>query len=132
MRFRRSIGAAGTVLVVDSDDALRRSVRAQLESRDYVVLDARGADGAVRIVRVYVGPIHLALVELPSPAAAGRELAEALRASHAESQVIYTGTRAQAELVRKRELTAGQPFLRKPFTEGQLFSRILEIQAKPQ
>lgn len=130
MKSRRSGGPAGTVLVVDPDDALRRFVRTRLEARDYLVLDAGKVSEAVRIARVFVGPIHLALVELPLPAAAGRELAEALRATHAESQFIYMSTRAQAELVRKRELAAGQTFLRKPFTEEQLLARIHEILAK--
>lgn len=126
MKSRR-VGSPGTVLVVDPDDALRRFVRSRLEARDYVVLDAARIGEAVRIARVFVGPIHLALVELPLPAAAGRELAEALRATHAESQVIYISTKTQAELVRKRELAAGQPFLRKPFTEEQLLARFHEV-----
>src|SRR5262245_47611679 len=130
MKSRR-VGPAGTVLVVDPDDALRRFVRGRLEARDYVVLDAARIDEAVRIARVFVGPIHLALVELPLTTAAGRELAEALRATHAESQVIVVSARPQAELVRKRELATWQAFLRKPFTEDQLLARIHEVLAEP-
>jgi DNA-binding response OmpR family regulator len=130
MKSRR-VGSAGTVLVVDPDDALRRFVRNRLEAHDYLVLDAGEVAEAVRIARVFVGPIHLALVNLTLPATASRELAETLRASHAESQLIYMSTRAPAELVRKRELAAGQPFLRKPFTEEQLLARIREVLTEP-
>jgi DNA-binding response OmpR family regulator len=130
MKSRR-VGSAGTVLVVDPDDALRRFVRNRLEAHDYLVLDAGEVAEAVRIARVFVGPIHLALVKLTLPATGSRELAETLRASHAESQLIYMSTRAPAELVRKRELGAGQPFLRKPFTEEQLLARIREALTEP-
>jgi DNA-binding response OmpR family regulator len=130
MKSRRSAGSPGTVLVVDADDALRRVVRIWLESRDYLVLDAGGPGEAARIARLFVGPIHLVLIEVPQPAAAGRELAESLAAAHAESQTIHTSTRPPAELVRKRELAAGQPFLRKPFSQEHLFFRINEVLAK--
>jgi DNA-binding response OmpR family regulator len=131
MRSRRSAGSPGTVLVVDADDTLRRIVRKWLESREYLVLDADEAGEAARIARLFVGPIHLVLLEVPQPAAAGRELAESLRATHAESQMIYTSMRPPAELARRRELASGQPFLRKPFSEEHLLFRIAEVLAKP-
>lgn len=131
MKSRRSAGSPGTVLIVDADDALRRLVRKWLEFRDYLVLDAGEAGEAARIARLFVGPIHLVLLEVPQAAAAGRELAETLRAAHAESRTILTSARPPAELVRKRELASGQPFLRKPFSEEHLLFRIAEVLAKP-
>lgn len=127
MKTRRSTGASGTVLVVDPDDALRRFVRRTLEDRDFLVLDAGDADDAERIAGVFVGPIHLLLIEVSLPRTAGGALAERLRAIHAELQTVFMSTRSQPEMVRKRELTAGQHFLRKPLNEEQLVFRVQEI-----
>ena len=129
MKSRGSGGSPGTVLIVDADDAVRRIARRWLESRDYLVLDAGDAGQAARIARLFVGPIHVVLIEVPQPVAAGRELMETLRASHAESLTIYTSTRPPAELAREHELVAGQPFLRKPFSEEHLLFRIAEVLA---
>jgi two-component system response regulator PrrA len=125
MNARRSAGASGTILVVDEDGALRRSVRKWLEARDFLVLDAGDGD-AERIARVFVGPIHLLLVDVSLAGMAGSTLAAKLRAIHAELLTVYMSTRSQPELVRKRELRGDQPFLRKPFDEEQLIARLQE------
>lgn len=127
MKSRRSAGPPGTVLVVDPDDALRRIVRKWLEARDFLVLDAGDAGDAERIARIFVGAIHLLLIEVPLSATAGSEAAERVRSIHAEVQTIFMSTRSQPELVRKRELRGDQHFLRKPFGEEQLVLRIQEI-----
>ncbi len=126
MKSRRSAGPPGTVLVVDPDDALRRIVRKCLEARDFLVLDAGGAGDAERIARVFVGPIHLLLIEVSLAGTAGSALAELLRSIHGELQTVFMSTRSQPELVRKRELRGDQNFLRKPFSEEQLVFRIQE------
>jgi len=125
MKSRRSAGPPGTVLVVDPDGALRRIVRKWLEARNFLVLDARDGD-AERIARVFVGPIHLLLIEVSLAGTAGDALAERLRSVHAELQTVFMSTRSQPELVRKRELRGDQHFLRKPFDEEQLVFRIQE------
>jgi DNA-binding response OmpR family regulator len=96
-----------------------------------VVLDAADASDAERIARVYVGPIHLLLVEVVVLDAAGSAIAERLRSMHAESQTVFLSTRSQADLVRKRELRVDQHFLRKPFDEEQLVFRIQETLTQP-
>ncbi len=131
MESRRRTSSAGTVLVVDPDDSFRQVVRSWLEPRDFVVLDAGDASDAERIARLYVGPIHLLLIEVSLPTVGGRELTERLRSSHAELRVLYTSFKSHAELARKREHPPGLPFLRKPFTEEQLVSRIGEALGTP-
>jgi DNA-binding response OmpR family regulator len=126
MKSRRGAGPPGTVLVVDPDDALRRNIRKWLEARDFLVLDAGDAGDAERIARVFVGPIHLLLIEISLPGTAGGALAERLRSIHAESQAIFTGTRSQPELVRRRELRGDERYMRKPLDEERLLSRIQE------
>lgn len=126
MKSRTSAGSAGTVLVVDPDDALRRVVRKWLEARGFLVLDASDAGDAERITRVFVGPIHLLLIEVSLPGTEGSALAEQLRSVHAELQTVFMSTRSQPDLIRKRELRDDQAFLRKPLSEDALVNRIQE------
>jgi len=129
MKSRSGVGATGTILVVDPDGSLRRAVRKWLEARDFLVLDASDGD-AERIARVFVGPIHVLLVDVSLTGTTGGGLAARLTAVHAELQTVFMSTRSQPELVRKRELRDGQLFLRKPFGAEQLFNRLQEALAQ--
>jgi two-component system, cell cycle sensor histidine kinase and response regulator CckA len=117
---RNSARSSGTVLVVDPDHALRTVVRRLLESHDYRVLDAGDSAAAEQIARVYVGPIHLLLVELDLAGASGLALADRLRALHPEPRVVFMSAEPKKELVRKGELVTGLAFIRKPFDGDQL------------
>jgi DNA-binding response OmpR family regulator len=119
-RSRNAARSSGTVLVVDADPALRALVRRLLESRDYRVLDAGDSAAAEQIARVYVGPIHLLLVELDLAGASGLALADRLRASRPEPRVVFMSADAKTELIRKGQLGAGLPFIRKPFDGDEL------------
>ncbi len=103
----------GTILVVDPDGSIRKSARALLESLGYRVLDASDAAGAVQIATLYVGPIHVLLIEADLPGAGGQPLAERLGSLHPELRVLFTSARAHKEL-------AGLPFIRKPLERDRL------------
>ena len=119
-RSRKATRSSGTVLVVDADPALRALVRRLLEPRDYRVLDAGDSAAAEQIARVYVGPIHLLLVELDLAGGSGLALADPLRTSRPEPRVVFMSADAKTELIRKGRLGAGLPFIRKPFDGDEL------------
>jgi len=109
-----------TILVVDPDDSLRKATRGLLESLGYRVLDASYAAGAEQIAKLYVGPIHVLLVEAEASGLNGQALADHLRSLHPELRVLFTCGRTQKELVKQGQLAARLPFIRKPFKGGQL------------
>jgi CheY-like chemotaxis protein len=119
-RARKAARSSATVLVVDPDQSLRALVRRLLESRGYRVLDAGDSAAAEQIARVYVGPIHLLLVELDLAGASGPALADHLRASRPEPRIVFMSADARKELVRKGQLAAGLAFIRKPFDGDEL------------
>ena len=123
-RSRKAAPSSATVLVVDPDHGVRVLVRRVLESRDYRVLDAGDSAAAEQIARVYVGPIHLLLVELDLAGASGPALAERLRAFRPEPRVVFMSADARKDLVRKRQLGLGTTFIGKPF-DGEALATVL-------
>jgi DNA-binding response OmpR family regulator len=100
-------------LVVDHDQAMRSNARRLLESEGYVVLDAGDAAAAEQIATLYVGPIHVLLVEVDLPAIGAHALSERLRRLHPEMRVLLASDRPR----RRNAAGAGPrtPMIRKPF-----------------
>ena len=121
---RKAAPSSGTVLVVDPDDSLRKVTRGWLESVGYRVLDASDAASAEQIARLYVGPIHVLLVEVDFSGTSGQALAERLRSLHPELRVLFASGRPQKELVQQGRLGAHLPFIRKPLEKGRLALKV--------
>ena len=121
-------GSSGTVLVVDRDQSLRLLARRQLEAAGYRVLDAGDAEGAERIATLYVGPIHVLVVEANRSASA---LCERLQSVHPEIAVLLASERPRSELVKRGRLDARAPFVRKPFAGSRLPAKVGELLARP-
>src|SRR5712692_1205379 len=126
-RPRRASRSSGTVLVVDHDHSMRKVTRRFLVSQGYQVLDASNAADAEQIAKLYVGPIHLLLVEADLPRIGGRGLAARLRSLHPALKVLSTSSRPQSELIRRGKLRARMPFIPKPFVRDQLAAKIREV-----
>ena len=131
MRQRRhkASRASETVLVVDHNDSVRKVTRQFLESRGYQVLDASDATGAERIVKLFVGPIHVLLVEVEIPRMGGPALADGLRSLHPEIRVLFMSDRTQTELIKQGQLGIRVPFIRKPFDRVRLALKVREMLA---
>lgn len=127
--LREAPGPSGTVLVADHDDSLRVLARRLLEAEGYRVLDAGDVTGAEQIATLYVGPIHVLLVDLDIPTTGGRALAERLRALRPELAVVFASDRPQRELVRQGRLGARTPFVRKPFARRRLAAQVRGVLA---
>ena len=123
-RPRRPSRSSGTVLVVDRDHLLRKTTRRLLESHGYRVLDAGNVAGAEQIAKLYVGPIHVLLVEADISGMNGRVLADRLRLIHPELRVLFMSGHTQRELIEQGQLGARMPFVRKPFEKGQLALKV--------
>src|SRR5262249_53699405 len=123
-RPREAARSSDTILVVDPDQSLRATTRHVLESLGYRVLDAGTPAGAEQIAKLYVGPIHVLLVEVDVAGTNGPALADHLRSLRAEPRPLFMSERAQGELVNNGELGARQPFIRKPFKPGELAMKV--------
>ena len=117
---RKAARPSDTVLVVDHDHSVRTTARRLLESHGYRVLDAGDSAAAERIAKLYVGPIHLLLIELDVSGASGVSLADRLRLLRPEPRVLFMSGRAHRELLAEGRIGARVPFIQKPFKAREL------------
>jgi two-component system, cell cycle sensor histidine kinase and response regulator CckA len=116
-----------TILVVEDEDVLRRTIKSVLESKGYSVLQASGAREATYMRETHPGPIDLLLTDIVLSGRSGREIAKEFLDYLPDIRVIYmsgyTGDSAfQAELEKSNTL-----FLSKPFSMITLLKQIRQL-----
>ena len=128
VRQDAQVSGAGTVLVVEDEELVRRSLYDILEGTGYRVLQARNAREAMLISRGYGGAIDLMLTDLVLPGMNGPELAEKLRPLRPAMQVLYmSGYRDDARVRRLEQV--GKAFFPKPFSAAAIAAKVSEVLA---
>ncbi len=121
---RAVVPRGGTLLVVEDDDAVRRSVKATLLRIGYNVLEAESGEAALALLAENNVTIDALLTDLMMPGMSGRELAEHVVAMRPSVRVLLMSGYTNDEVLRRQLVDAGQHFLQKPFTKEQLVSAI--------
>jgi hypothetical protein len=123
---------SGTILLVDDEVAVRRSVRRMLERAGYTVLEARHGADALLVWREHSGEIDLLLTDMRMPELGGVELVAQLRLASPQLPVIsmsgYPPEDADPE--NTFAASANTHFLSKPFKTDALLS-VIERMLKP-
>jgi PAS domain S-box-containing protein len=115
--------AKGTLLVVDDEDAVRKTIKRILESAGYTVLEANGGDNALAICIAYGDAIDLLVTDLRMPKMDGRELARKVRELRPNLRVlVVTGLADEGPLPSEEALA-------KPFSAGGLLTRVEQLLA---
>ena len=99
------------VLLVDDTESILRLLQRSLDRRDFDLLTAEHAGGALASVAGAARRLDLAVLDLSLPDMAAPELARELRRTHPSLRVLYTS----GYLSRKEIAELGDPVLRKPF-----------------
>jgi two-component system cell cycle sensor histidine kinase/response regulator CckA len=116
-----------TILLVEDDETVRELSRALLERRGYRVISAVDAAEAMALAASEAGTIHLLLTDVVLPGASGPELAQLLQPLRPLIKVLYCSGYTDEAFVRRGVLTAGVPFLEKPFTATELPRKVREV-----
>jgi CheY-like chemotaxis protein len=115
-----AVARGGTVLLVEDDPAVRRSVSTTLERLGYAVLEAADGESGLAIAEEHGEAIDVVMTDLMMPGISGRVFAEQLALSWPRLPVLYTSGYTDDEVIRRRLVAEGQSFLQKPFTSDQL------------
>jgi PAS domain S-box-containing protein len=114
--------ATGTVLVVDDEDAVRKTMKRILESAGYTVLETSSGENALHICVAYGDAIDLLVTDLRMPKMDGRELTRRVRQLRPGMRVlVVTGLADEWPLPAEA--------LAKPFSAGSLLTRVEQVLA---
>ncbi|HEU4587933.1 MAG TPA: ATP-binding protein [Gemmatimonadales bacterium] len=112
------------ILVVDDEPAVVLYLERLLGAAGYVVSTATSAPAAWDEIRQRDGRIDLVISDLVMPGMSGRELGERLVLEHPDVPVLYTSGYTDDEVMRRGLLSAGAPFIPKPFDPDKVLSRV--------
>jgi PAS domain S-box-containing protein len=124
-----AVGArgAGTVLLVEDDEAIRTLVIRLLRGAGYSVLDAKTGPDGLNEYRSHTGSISLILTDLVLPGFGGRELVKQLsEQGEVLPPVLYMSGYTADAMSAQSVLESGAAFIEKPFTLEALLSKVRE------
>lgn len=114
-----------TIMLVEDQVDLRATTRAMLEDYGYQVLEACGAEQALKGAETFVDPIDLLLTDLVMPGLNGRQLAEKFLVQRPGIRILYmTGYSEDLDL---NGSGSSVPVLQKPFSRSELARTVRAI-----
>ncbi len=115
------MAAEATILVIEDDDALRRSLEVTLKAAGYFAVGV-GTLAAARRMRAHYKP-HAILLDLGLPDGDGLDFIDAVRAEDLTPIVVLTAR--DAEMLKVRALDSGaDDYVTKPFGLEELLARL--------
>jgi len=113
-------GHTPTVLLIEDDRAVLRSIVRLLRSRAYRVLTAQSGADSLRVIEEHTD-VDVVLIDIVLPDMSGMQVAALIETKHPNTPVIFaTGVSNVGEL---KGIEEGR-LLRKPFTERDLFDKL--------
>jgi PAS domain S-box-containing protein len=117
---------AGTILVVDDEELVQRTLKIALERYGYTVVTASGGEAAIRFAEEAGDAISLVLLDMTMPGMSGEETLQHLRISRPHVPVVATSGYNEVEALRR--FGAGlSGFIQKPYTPRKLAAKIRDV-----
>jgi two-component system cell cycle sensor histidine kinase/response regulator CckA len=115
---------APTVLLVEDEDSVRRLMHKFLERAGYQLLEARNAEEAEDIAKVYDKPIHVLVTDVVMAGRTGLELAERLTPLRPDMKVLFVSGYRHDTLEHHALWNRDLNLLPKPFPASELLRRV--------
>lgn len=122
--YQGPLKGAGTVLLVEDEEIVRRLTVSLLRQQGYQVLEAASAAEAIRICERHPTKINLLLTDIVMPQINGCELANRLRLLQPEMRVLYISGYPGNVLAKHGILDAETSFLPKPYSSEALALKV--------
>lgn len=110
-----------SILVVDDDDGIRRSLESELRAAGYTAMSA--ADGAEGVLRFRGEATDLILTDLSMPSADGFHLIQQVRKGSRVPIIVLSVRGGESDKIRALDLGADD-FVVKPFSVAELLARV--------
>jgi len=120
---------AGTILLVEDEDAVRVFSARALRNKGYIVLEARNGEEALTIVEKDGAKLDLLISDVVMPQMDGPTMMAKVHAQHPDLKAIFISGYTEDKF--RDQLKAGEVvhFLGKPFTLKQLASKVKDVLA---
>jgi PAS domain S-box-containing protein len=118
---------AGTILLVEDEDAVRRLTKRVLEGSGYKVLEARDGQAALKAVAAYAETINMVVTDVVMPGMSGQELSSRLVALRPGLNVLYVSGYTDEAVKDHGMLLPNTAFLQKPFSPAALINKVREV-----
>lgn len=131
-RSVRSIQGNGdaTVLLIEDEDLVRRTVQAILENRGYKVLSAADGESGIDLCRKKKKEIEYILLDLELPKLGGAELLQQLTSIHPRAHVILSSGHSKDVFTKSFKTRSDIVFLQKPYRSDQLIGLMQSLAGK--
>ena len=120
-----------TILLVDDELDVRRTVAGMLTAGGYNVLTAGSGEQAIRSYKKHGSPVDLLLSDVVAPGMSGPMIADALLEEQPGLRVLFISGYDNTQVVQRYVVEKGFALLPKPFTIDQLQSKVREVLAAP-
>jgi PAS domain S-box-containing protein len=121
------VKGAGTILLVEDDEAVRQVAARILRENGYTVFETRKPSEALGICADGKRPIDLLLTDIVMPEASGPKLAEELAVLYPGIRVLYmSGYSGVAPTSTERSLVGDAGYIEKPFAASALAEKVRE------
>lgn len=128
--MRKIPGGNETILIVDDDVEIRRSVSRMLERLGYRVHQAEGPEEALDLVRRR--PVDVLVADVILPLMSGLTLAHRVSSVRPGVRVLYMSGYTTEEALGDQELSpSAVDFIQKPFTVGTMAGKLRELLGRP-
>jgi len=126
-RPQPDLTGAGTILLVEDEDAVRVFSTRALKNKGYNVLEARSGEEALEVLEKEGGKVDLIITDVVMPQMDGPTLYKHLRTKWPKMKVVfvsgYTEDRLREQFKSREEIH----FLGKPFSLKQLAAKVKEL-----
>ena len=117
-----------TVLLVEDEPSVRRTVAQVLAEQGLNVLQAANGEEALRVAKMRKGEhIDLLLADVVMPCMGGIELAEHFMTSRPDTRVLLTSGYSDRGVLQDGALDPHTPFMQKPFLPMDLIRKVREV-----
>jgi len=116
-----------TILVVDDDDLVRRSIAKILERNGYRVVAASGSLEALDVARQQGARIGLVILDVLMPGVTGPELGRRLYDLNLSAKLLFVSGFSPESIPLEEAQVASEMLLQKPFSQTALLERVRQL-----
>ncbi|MFQ5972332.1 MAG: PAS domain S-box protein [Alphaproteobacteria bacterium] len=128
---KADLTGAGTVLLVEDEDAVRLFSARALRAKGYKVLEARTGEAALELVDMMQEQVDLLITDIVMPQMDGPTLIKKVRATAPELKVICISGYAEDAVRKRLDESSDIHFLPKPFSLAELAAKVKDVMSAP-